>query len=395
MKQLNKVLILLFLLLLPTQLGKHFFFDFSYVSGVRIDYLSPTIHLTDILALLLILLNFKTVLSFIKKKEVVLILGVLLLGIGFAKLPPVSFYRYIKILEFVSLFAIFKYKPLRLQTGALAFFFGALFEFILVILQFTQKHSLQGLFYLFGERSLSLSLPGIAKASLDGEEILRPYGTFSHPNSLAGFYLVIYLFILTQKNIKPLFRYSLLLLTTLLVFISFSKIAIVTLVVCSSLFIFRQKINCLLCKFARVFVLVIVSLVFLLIQTDPLTVEKRLTLVKNSLEIIWANPLFGVGLGSYVVAQQTIPIRFLDLMQPVHNIPLLLISEIGILPFLLIVYLLKESIIRFIKTYPYLTFALLMTGFFDHYWLTLQQNFLLLAFLFAYSPIRNKISQSR
>lgn len=389
--RLNKILAFLFILLLPTQLGKHFFFDFSYVSGVRIDYLSPTIHLTDILALLLIVLNLKTVLTFIKKKEVALILAVLLVGIAFAKLPPVSFYRYVKILEFVSLFAIFIGKPLRQQTTMLAFFFGALFELILVVLQFTQKHSVQGLFYFFGERTLSLSIPGIAKASLNGEEILRPYGTFSHPNSLAGFYLVIYLFILTQKNIKPLFRYSLLLLTTLLVFISFSKIAIVTLVVCSSLFVFRQKINCVLCKVSRIFVLGIVSLVFLMIQTDPLTVEKRLTLIKNSLEIIWTNPLFGVGLGLYIVAQQTIPIRFLDLMQPVHNIALLLISEIGILPFLLIVYLLKESIITFIKTYPYLTFALFMTGFFDHYWLTLQQNFLLLAFIFAeVSPQKNK-----
>lgn len=379
----TRVFVFLFILLLPTQLGKHFFFDFSYLSGVRIDYLSPTIHLTDIVALLLTMLHLKTVFTFVKKKEVVLILAVLLVGIVFAKLPPVSFYRYVKMLEFVSLFAIFKYEFLRPQTTIAAFFFGALFEFVLVVLQFTQKHSLQGLFYLFGERTLSLSIPGIAKASLNGEEILRPYGTFSHPNSLAGFYLVIYLFVLTQKNIKPLLRYSLLLLTTLLVFISFSKVAIVTLVVCTSLFVLRQKISCVLCKVSRIFVLVIVSLVFLVMQTDPLTVEKRLILIRNSLEIILANPLFGVGLGSYVAAQQTIPVKFLDLMQPVHNIPLLLVSEIGILPLLLIVYLLKEGIIRFIKTYPYLTFALFITGFFDHYWLTLQQNFLLLAFIFA------------
>jgi len=43
----------LLILFLPTQLGRHFFFDFSFVSGIRIDYLAPTIYLTDILVLLL------------------------------------------------------------------------------------------------------------------------------------------------------------------------------------------------------------------------------------------------------------------------------------------------------------------------------------------------------
>jgi hypothetical protein len=47
-------LIFYFLILfLPTQLGRHFFTSFSFVSGIRVDYLSPTIYFTDILVLLL------------------------------------------------------------------------------------------------------------------------------------------------------------------------------------------------------------------------------------------------------------------------------------------------------------------------------------------------------
>src|SRR3989338_7356441 len=66
----SSFLLFLFILLLPTQLGKHFFFDFSYLSGVRVDYLAPTIYLTDILALLLLIINFKSFWHFLKEKKI-------------------------------------------------------------------------------------------------------------------------------------------------------------------------------------------------------------------------------------------------------------------------------------------------------------------------------------
>src|SRR5687767_1088681 len=45
----------LLLLFLPTQLGKHFWPEYSLLSGFRVDYLSPTLYLTDMLVLLLFL----------------------------------------------------------------------------------------------------------------------------------------------------------------------------------------------------------------------------------------------------------------------------------------------------------------------------------------------------
>src|SRR5580700_6749474 len=51
--KIESFLLFFFFLLLPTQLGKHFWPDFSIVSGIRIDYLSPTIYFTDILLILL------------------------------------------------------------------------------------------------------------------------------------------------------------------------------------------------------------------------------------------------------------------------------------------------------------------------------------------------------
>ena len=43
-----------FAFLLPSQLGKHYFFSFSYLSGIRVDYLAPTLYMTDIIAIILI-----------------------------------------------------------------------------------------------------------------------------------------------------------------------------------------------------------------------------------------------------------------------------------------------------------------------------------------------------
>jgi len=57
---LKRVVFFLFylcLLLLPTQLGRHFFFDFSLISGIRSDYLAPTVYLTDIVIVLMIILE--------------------------------------------------------------------------------------------------------------------------------------------------------------------------------------------------------------------------------------------------------------------------------------------------------------------------------------------------
>ncbi len=221
-------LLYLLLFLLPTQLGKHFFFPFSYLSGVRTDYLAPTLYSTDILVFLLILLNSKTVFSFFKKRSFLLLFLLSTFNIVFSLSPWISFYKVIKIAEFLSLFAIvqkFGNKLLPPKKLLIVLLASSAFQFILVALQFVHKHSLQGFFYFFGERYITLSLPGIAKVSLQGIELLRPYGTFSHPNSLAGFYLLIYFFVLTNKKFDKylLLKNSILFFSFILIFLSFSK----------------------------------------------------------------------------------------------------------------------------------------------------------------------------
>jgi len=385
----NKVLFFLFLILLPTQLGKHFFLPFSYLSGVRVDYLAPTVYLTDMIVFFLAIVNYKTVFKFFKNKRILFGLFLLLINVLFSRLPVISLYWLTKIVEFLVILSLAKKitKTLKEKFILTAFLLSGLFELFLSIVQFINKHSVQGIFYYFGERFISLSLPGVAKASLQGIEFLRPYGTFSHPNSSSGFFLLLYFFVLTNKkfNQHVVLKHLFLLVSSLLIFLSFSKIAILTYLLLSLIFYIRSKKSfCRICFVARAVVIFIISLIFLRATTDPLTVEKRIELVKNSLAIIFHFPIYGVGMGSYLLEQAKFSSKYyLFFNQPVHNIFLLFFSEFGLVIGGIIVIISMSPIKKFVKLNPYLILIIAITGSFDHYWLTLQQNFLLVGIVIA------------
>lgn len=394
----NRALFSLFLLFISTQFGKHFFLPFSYLSGVRVDYLAPTIYLTDILILLLTVFNFKIVLKFFKNKKIIFGLSLLLINIIFSKLPEISIYWSIKIIELLIIFSLAKkiLTTLKEKYILIALLISGSFQLFLSLTQMINKHSVQGVFYYFGERLLSLSAPGIAKASLGGVELLRPYGTFSHPNSLAGFFLLLYFFVLTYKKFDRhlALKYLFLFISSILIFISFSKIAIITfLILNTSYFILNTKLkDCKICKISRIVVLFAVSLIFFQATTDPLTVSKRIELIKNSVEIVLHYPIQGVGLGSYLIEQAKFSSKFyLFFNQPVHNIFLLFLSETGFFLGGILLYQLINRLIqqRLTKEQWLLILVIVFTGFFDHYWLTLQQNFLLMGLVIGVSLSRS------
>ena len=372
----------LFCFLLPTQLGKHFFLGFSYITGIRIDYLAPTLYLTDLFAFLLIFSYLKIVLRFFKKKVFIILIILFFINAFFSLSLPLFFYRIVKIMEVISLFAIFKseYGTYK-KSVILGLATGVVFQVPLVMGQLVFKHSLQGVWYLFGERFFSPSTPGIAKASLQGNEILRPYGTFSHPNSMAGFFLLIYLFFLTHKQItNTVFKYGVLMLCSFMIFFSFSKNAIFVFLFLNLLFLILKKQSCRICTLASLLVPGVLAIVFLSAQTDLLSIPKRLTLFSQAITLLSKHPLFGVGLGNYLLAQSSFPIKYpYFFLQPVHNIFLLFIVETGLIISSVVLY----CLLLFLKTIKnnapalIVVLGIMLTGLNDHYWVTLQQNLLL------------------
>jgi hypothetical protein len=329
--------------------------------------------------------NHFAVLSFFKNKIALGFFLLIAINILFAMSQPVALYKSARIIEILCLFAIFRKAKLNPKYVLISFAAGAVFELGLAIAQFSERHALQGIFYFFGERNFSISTPGIAKASLNGIQFLRPYATFSHPNSLGGFYLLIYILFLTFPVFKKYFvlKNILLVLCSMLILISFSKLAIGTYLLLSIIFLFRHRkeLACKFCIIGRPVVLIIVAAIFLLARGDVDSLEKRLILFDNAVSIFVSQPIVGVGLGNYLMAQAQFPSNYpYFFLQPVHNIFLLFLTEAGLFLTGYSGYFLYKWITRMLKNeaFVYAMIVVALTGMFDHYWFTLQQNILLL-----------------
>lgn len=389
----TRSLYFLFFLFLPTQLGKHFFLDFSYINGLRVDYNAIVLYTTDILAVFIICANWRLLKTFFIQhtRPILLILILVFLNISISMYPVLAAYSWLKVCEVVALIIVFSHLKIDTKMVLSTFAIGALFELVLAFLQFQQGRALQGMFYFFGERSLSLITPGVAKAVFMGQEILRPYATFSHPNSMGGFYLLLYTWLLFFPFPKksPIINYqlSITLFASALVFISFSKIVIVGYLLITGWYVITKKwAACKPCSVATLMTTGTLSLVFLQAMGDPFSAEKRITLFAQALETIKSHPFFGVGLGQYLFYQEAIPAKYADFfLQPVHNIFLLFMAQSGLILGGAILYLLGKWVWQRRRNEAFLAcvFVVVFTGFFDHYWLTLQQNMLLVGVVFG------------
>jgi len=390
----KEIIFLIIVFLLPTQFGKHFFFNFSYLNGLRVDYLAPTIYLIDIFIFILFLFHIKEVFRFLTKKSFLFIYFFLLINIIFSKNKFIASYGMVRIFQWLIFYYLSKiyFKKISKKILLINFLIIGLVQLFLSFYQMIFHQSVQGIFYFLGERLFNIQTPGIAKSSFFDKEILRPYGSFSHPNSLGGFFLLLYFFVLTEKDFKKniFLKSTVLLIFNILIFFSFSKVAIITFLILNSFyFIFSfKKTNCFFCFLNKIINPLFLGLIFLFAKGDLLTFEKRVELIKNSFSIIYKNFFFGVGIKNYLLAQTNFSSKFpFFFNQPVHNIFLLLLAETGIFIFsFFIFYLLNifKNIFQEKKLFLlYLFLPVILTGFFDHYWLTLSQNFLVLAFVYG------------
>jgi len=414
---LEDLIYLLILLLLPTQLGRHFWPSFSYISGVRVDYLSPTLYITDVLILLLLFLVFikssrNGTLKNIKKQKklvihLVLVSIFVIMNIVFSRNPMVAIYGTLKLFEFIF-FGIFSfYKIPKVKKEVLVSLFSAtvIGESIIGIFQYVKQSSVGGLLYFLGERTFNGQTPGIANISIDGELILRAYGTFSHPNVFAGFlllFLVLILFNLKLRKIIGALYICALTIGSIALLLTFSRIAIVLWVI--SVFIFiLSKIKMSLFKRVLVSVIILISLIASSIFYTPFYLRFfqssptedsfviREKLVMKSFEKVKESPIIGAGLNNYFSG--FISSENVFLLQPVHNIFLLILVQTGIVGIIYSLWFLYKTCLKvFKKKLLYLKllfFYIIILGLFDHYFLTLQQGQLLLSFLVGFLWSKN------
>ncbi|MEK7160222.1 MAG: O-antigen ligase family protein [Patescibacteria group bacterium] len=405
----------LLILFLPTQFGRHFWPQFSFIQGLRLDYLSPTIYLTDIFIILIIIFSFEKIINFFKKqnkKNIFLFLLFFLslfIGVFNSKNPQAGVYGMIKIIEylFLGIYIGISFANINKKHFVFILIFGIIFESALSFLQLFNNGSLNGVFYFLGERYFTSQTPGIANASINGQLFLRPYATFPHPNVLAGYLVVAMVFISKFKKhtSSKLFFFTILIGTASL-FLTLSRVAILIWSV-YLIFLFyiplaekykkRNSNKNNTTAILTIFVLVILISAFFLkpplmqrfIQTkfSEESFVQREYLIKQSIGMFIKNPMFGVGINNFYNNLEKTKEKTL-FIQPVHNIFLLVLSEtglVGVIYFLIIFYKsLKREVFKDWENRDILLIpALIVLGMFDHYFLTVQQGQIMILLIFS------------
>lgn len=413
MKHFEKPLFFLFVLSIPLQLGKHFWPPFAFVNGIRVDYLSPTLYLSDLFFVLLFLFSIHrllgALLSQVKKPLILFALIVFTLSTLFAHVNVLSLLGVLKFFEFFYLGFYICQTFKKDDRGEFILFLtiGALIETGIILLQFFFQHSVGGVLYFLGERTFSASTPAIATFQMNGSQILRGYGTFPHPNVAAFHLFVSFVFLLSyaaktaRLKILKTFALALIFLGIVLTFSRIIILLTIGSIIIESIIINRKKKG----KKALVTVGLVVTFMLVGLLLLPRFINGiirdwllRVQLLSIFSHIFFNHFLIGVGFNNYFFYessfQKTVsPI----LLQPVHNMYLLWIVQTGFLGAVLLIafarkiYLRTMGLVRHVnkksslaRPVLILVISSLVIGLFDHYLLTLQQGQLLMAIILGF-----------
>lgn len=324
----------------------------------------------------------------------------------------VGVYRFLKLTEFICLFfyTVHILKRIKFEHAAFAFILGGIFQALIAVAQFFTQHSL-GL-KLLGESPLAAGRSEVAEFVAFGSRFMRAYGTFPSPNVLAAYLALAILFLIfwhiARKQItqrERIFNWGVIILISFALLLTFSRAPIAAFAVAFAFLLinfarhpmrqYTKKFFVVLAPlFAGVFAMTaifwpeIYSRIFTTFAQGDFALKERVFFNNLSFQIISDN-MGGVGIGNYTLflREQFWGLRD-SLYQPVHNIFLLSFSELGILggaAFLLFCAFTVFLGFKAVKNNPnpkkVIVFTVflfvIISGFFDHFYLTLQQGSLM------------------
>ncbi len=401
---------LLILFLLPSNLFLKFSEQTAYVNGILVDYLLPKLFLTDIWIFLLmvitIVIEYKRAFDVKRKKTIgiyVFVALYLLFRSLFAKNATASL-SYIFTLLSSGYFCFFLlghksfFNNIK-TTGVIAF--TILFQALLGVYQFFSQHSLFG--YLFLGEPTFAPYTQLAHVDIGGISRVLPYGTLPHPNVLAGFLLFYMLFLLLTMKIHSIKKSTVffafitisLFLGVFCLLLTYSISAITSLLLASTLFLLSKtkkihlKVSHIVVLAALTYV-VITTIIFITpIQTPNTSLTRRMQLEHIAVSSIREYPLFGIGPNQFpiYVLRYGGVISTTQFLQPVHNIPLLILAEYGVLGIIIfgLFFYFEHNYYSCNKRHFFVLFLpIIVISSLDHYLVTLHQGQLLTAILLAF-----------
>jgi O-antigen ligase len=210
---------------------------------------------------------------------------------------------------------------------------------------------------------------------------LRGYGTFPHPNIFGGwliFNILLGWFLFENMHKKRDYAAILMGISSLVLVLTFSRISLLVCLLIWIAFIVKSFVNSKRIKNFAFFGLISERFMNLFTGGDT-SWSDRVGLMESSFHMIKQNLLTGVGLGGFIENMgDTVPrsSNGILLLQPVHNIFLLIVSEIGLVGF----GLFSTLIYFFFKNRDWgLRFVMGLVGIFiismfDHYLFSLPQG---------------------
>ncbi|MDD3474942.1 MAG: O-antigen ligase family protein [Candidatus Dojkabacteria bacterium] len=361
----------------------------SFVNGITVNYLIPTLSIVDLLVFLLLSSLIFTNSINLKKRgfsfeNIFILFAVFLILQNFFMGISLTVFNSIRLLLYIFTFYSLK-KNIKdilsnriLSIILIISILSVLFQGVIALLQFSGGSSV-GLSFL-GESNVVNGMIGSSFLELNNALYLRGYGTFPHPNVLGGwliFNMLLGWYLFDSMKRKRDYSILLMVVSSLVLVLTFSRISWLVCGIIWLAFIIKTFIS----KRGRIFTLIplLSERVLNLFNGGDTSWSDRLNLMKSSFYIIKNNFLFGVGLGNFTNnMDDTVPITSngILLLQPVHNIFLLMFSELGLIGsgfFCTLLYFFlknREWNLRFILSLV----SIFIIGMFDHYMFSLPQG---------------------
>ncbi|MBI4276718.1 O-antigen ligase family protein [Candidatus Uhrbacteria bacterium] len=446
MQKVIELLIALLIFLIPWQ--ARWVIRAGELNGSFWEYGTIAVYTTDILFLVILLLigilviQQRRLLNNPSSPPLTLrggMIGLLFVGylVGSIFLSPdklVAVYTSIKLFEGIGLFFLLKHFWSGRTYFDFAFIVSAVVQSVLAIAQFFTQSVFA--WPWSGIAAKDASALGVAVVQFADERWLRAYGTLPHPNILGGF-LALALIILiafwdrtSPRNLTPephpnpllrgegerveerenvsrrgglyLFVICSLVLTTGL-FFTFSRAAWIAAIIGIIVWLiaaraWRDQLTRQVLILLTAYCFVLTALFWPLVATrlsNGERLEQRSTIertqgYREAWQLFKAHPILGVGIGNYTnaVHDELRPNDPAWSYQPVHNVFVLILAELGVLGFLLFITPFVPRILRgrWSESIGFLSIVILMS--LDHSFWTLHSGILILwAFLALYSVV--------
>ncbi len=405
--------VVLLIFLLPTNLFLTFGKDSAYVTGMLSDYLIGKIYLSEMIlwcyigSLLLTKrselvqwlsnksnhVNFRSISVFLL---LLTIFGLLLRQLlsAYALVGLWNLFQWLEVilLGITLSFHLSLNRKRFIRLLVIGFSTTILFQSVIGISQYLNQTSVYG-YSLLGEPNFTNQFSLDRFTTSKGENLILPYGTTAHPNLLGG-YLAVYgvLLIGFSNRFNNRINQVLLSLVSLLAFVlvvmTHSLTAIGTFL-CGGLILFflkDRRVTTLVDKKNHfpflatsllAFSTILIPLILRLLNTffsNSASISRRTWLQEAAEQLILHNFLIGTGLSQFVTkltffTENHEVWRFL---QPVHSVPWLFMSELGLVGILTLFLLWKMTNVPTKKCLVLTGLLLLAPICFDHYLFSLQ-----------------------